>query len=148
MYTSVTEKSRRRVLKHAAGELGFALFCALFGMIYEVFSHEVYSYYMIYAFMFPLGAGAALLIMSMRKKPPQRKFLNVFNAASATLALGSIATGVVRIYGSSNSLLKVYPAAGALILLLAVFFFITEERDEAPAQPEEMPPVPFDAGRH
>lgn len=131
MFTSVNESSRRRVLCHAAGELGAALFFAVFGMIYEVFSHEVYSYYMIYAFLFPLTAGFTLLLMGLlMKRPPRRKFLNCLNAASATLTLGSVSTGVVRIYGSSNSLLKVYPVAGAILLLAALFFFITEDRSE------------------
>ena len=132
MFTSDNDKSRRRVLRHAAGELSAALFCGVFGMIYEVFSHEVYSYWMIYAFMFPLAAGLALVIMALScKRPPERKFLNTFNAASATLALGSISAGVVAIYGSTSVLVKVYPVIGGLLLLTAVFFFITEER--APA---------------
>lgn len=129
MFTSVTEAARRRVLRHAAGELGAAAFCAVFGMIYELFSHEVYSYWMIYAFMFPLAAGLALLIMALVcRRPPARKFLNTFNSASAAFTLGSIAAGVVAIYGSTNVLVKVYPALGALMLLISVFFFITEDR--------------------
>ena len=35
-----------------------AVCCAAFGAIYECFSHGVYSYYMTYAFMIPLLAGA------------------------------------------------------------------------------------------
>ena len=35
-----------------------AAFCALFGGIYEYFSHEVYSGYMIFAFAIPLFLGA------------------------------------------------------------------------------------------
>ena len=130
MFTSAIDKNRRQVLRHAAGELGGAMFCAVFGMIYEVFSHEVYSYWMIYAFMFPLTAGLILLLAALKcKRPPRRKFLNTFNAASATLALGSIAAGVVSIYGSTNVLVKVYPIVGALLLLTALYFFITEKRE-------------------
>ena len=32
-------------------------FLALFGAIYEIFSHEVYSYFMLYAFAIPLAMG-------------------------------------------------------------------------------------------
>lgn len=39
-----------------------ALLLALFGAVYEHFSHEVYSYYMIYAFLIPLAPGAALYL--------------------------------------------------------------------------------------
>ncbi|MBR3666394.1 MAG: hypothetical protein IKN66_04445 [Ruminococcus sp.] len=134
MFISDTDESRRRVVRHAAGELGGALFCAVFGMIYEVFSHEVYSYWMIYAFMFPLAAGLILLLAALKcRRCPRRKFLNTFNAASATLSLGSIAAGVVNIYGSTNVLLRIYPAAGAFLLLTALYFFITERREHLPA---------------
>ena len=120
-------------MRNAAGELGAALFCAFFGMIYERFSHEVYSYWMIYAFMFPLAAGLVLLLTALKcKRPPGRKFVNTLNAASATMALGSIAAGVVSIYGSTNVLVKIYPIAGGLMLLAAVFFFITGEREAPP----------------
>ena len=138
MFTSVTEASRRRLLRHAAGELGAALFCGVFGMIYELFSHEVYSYWMIYSFMFPLAAGLALVIMALScRRPPARRFLNTFNAASATLTLGSISAGVVAIYGSTNVLVKIYPVIGGLMLLVSVFFFIAEDRAPA-AESEEL----------
>ena len=137
MFTSVTDKARRRVLRHAAGELAAAIFCGVFGMIYELFSHEVYSYWMIYAFMFPLAAGLVLVIMALGcKRPPARKFLNTLNAAIAALTLGSISAGVVAIYGSTNVLVKVYPVIGGIMLLAAVFFFITEERSPAAANEE------------
>ena len=37
--------------------LGWTILFALFGAVYELFSHEVYSYYMIYAFGIPLILG-------------------------------------------------------------------------------------------
>lgn len=40
-----------------------ALFCALFGAVYELFSHSVFSYYMLYAFMIPLVGGALLFFL-------------------------------------------------------------------------------------
>ena len=77
------------------------------------------------------AARLILLLAALKcKRPPGRRFLNTFNAASATLALGSIAAGVVSIYGSTNVLVKVYPIAGALMLLTALYFFITENREK------------------
>lgn len=48
----------------------FTIFCMIFGAIYERFSHEVYSYYMIYAFSIPLLLVVLplLLISSSRCK--------------------------------------------------------------------------------
>ena len=40
--------------------LAAGIACAVFGLIYEIFSHEVYSFYMIYAFLIPLVPGALL----------------------------------------------------------------------------------------
>ncbi len=34
-----------------------SIICAVFGAVYEMFSHGVYSFYMIYAFAFPLICG-------------------------------------------------------------------------------------------
>ena len=130
MFTSDTEQRRRTVLRHAAGELTAALFCAAFGAVYEHFSFGVFSYYMIYSFVFPLAAGLVLLLMAMGKRPPERRFLNFFNSASATFAVGFIAAGVLRIYGTDSLLLKVYPVLGALMLLLAAYAFIADRKQE------------------
>ena len=50
--------SERKLLTHMTTMLGSSVFFALFGAIYEQFSHQVYSYYMIYAFALPLILGA------------------------------------------------------------------------------------------
>ena len=47
--------------------LAAAVFCALFGAVYEIFSHGVFSFFMIYAFAFPLVLGAVpMLWMGLR----------------------------------------------------------------------------------
>ena len=45
---------------------------AAFGLIYEFFSHEVYSFYMIYAFLIPLVPGT-LLNLTRENAPMTRK---------------------------------------------------------------------------
>ena len=51
----------------------FAIFIAVFGAIYEKFSHEVYSYYMIYAFMIPLCLGSFAYLLASKKAKKDRK---------------------------------------------------------------------------
>ena len=115
MFTSDKENEFRRSLRYCAGNMLFAGFCALFGAIYEVFSFGVFSFSMIYAFAFPFAAGIVFLISYMRGKAHTRLFSDLFTAAAVTAALGSLAAGVVGIYGSENRLLIIYPvAAGAL----------------------------------
>lgn len=40
--------------------LAVSAFCTVFGEVYEHFSHNVYSAYMVFAFAFPLAGGALL----------------------------------------------------------------------------------------
>lgn len=79
---------------------------------------------MIYAFAFPLAVGIILLIAYMRGKSFGRVFLNLLNAASATAALGSLASGVVEIYGTENRLLAVYPVASAVLFAVSAVVFV------------------------
>ena len=106
-----------RTLRHARGNLCAAAFCALFGAVYEHFSHEVYSYFMIYAFGVPLVCGALPMLMLGlgRRRQPGRFALNAYNSGLATLTVGSLFKGVLDIYGTTNRLLYVYVIAGAVL---------------------------------
>ena len=96
-----------------------SLFLALFGAIYEIFSHEVYSYFMIYAFALPLLLGALpYTVMLLKEKYPDRQFFNFWNTAIATLSIGCVFYGVLAIYGTTNILAVVYPIAGVVLMLL------------------------------
>ena len=100
-----------------------SLFCAAFGGIYEYFSHGVYSYFMLYAFAFPLCGGAlpfAALSLAPSAQMPGPVPRQLYHFAIAALTVGSIMTGVLEIYGTTNDLLQVYWYAGALLLLAAL----------------------------
>lgn len=65
MYTTdrnVIAKYADSVLQEAGLFLAAAAFCALFAGIYELFSHGVYSYFMIFSFAAPLMLGAIPLL--------------------------------------------------------------------------------------
>lgn len=56
-----------KMIRYSFIYLAAAVFCALFGAVYEIFSHGVFSFYMIYAFAFPLVLGAVpMLWMGLR----------------------------------------------------------------------------------
>ena len=107
------------------------LFLSLFGAIYEIFSHEVYSYFMIYAFAIPLlMGGLPYTILLLVEKYPDRQFLNIWNTAIATLSIGCAFYGVLAIYGTTNSLAVIYPIAGAVLMLLAFLHILGQKKAE------------------
>ncbi len=121
MFTSDTEKRAALPLKTALVYLGVSLFCALFGGVYEAFSHGVYSYCMLYAFAFPLVLGTApyLLLSYRRVRIRSAAAQSIWHAGVATLTVGSIVNGALQIYGTTNPLTAVYWILGGAMLLLA-----------------------------
>ena len=124
MYTS------DKVLKnHMLYNLAGTLFLVLFGAVYELFSHGVYSYFMIYAFVIPLLFGVVMyIIMLITGKYPGRLFLNLWNSAIATLSAGSVFQGVLEIYGTTNSLVIVYPIVGGVLVILSLVSLLIKPR--------------------
>ncbi len=115
--------------KYLLGNIAGTLFLALFGAIYEAFSHEVYSYYMIYAFALPLVLGvlpSALLLL--RGKLPPRAAALLWNYGIAALSVGCVFRGVLEIYGTTNSLRVIYPIAGAALLTAALIVWLSKRR--------------------
>ncbi len=112
---------KRNLLGNSAG----TVFLALFGAIYEAFSHEVYSYFMIYAFAVPLTLGVLpYTLMLIHQKYPGRAALNLWNSGIAAFSVGSVFRGVLEIYGTTNALCAVYPVAGSLLLTIGLIIGI------------------------
>ncbi len=120
MYTS--DSLHKRTLKNALGNALAAVITAFFGAVYEHFSHEVYSYYMIYAFAVPLIMGTIpyLLVGISDIRQPERLTINTYNSAVAAFTVGCVFKGVLDIYGTTNKLIIVYPVLGAAFLLISV----------------------------
>ena len=124
MYTSDNDITRQAA-KTALIYLLISLFCALFGAVYEMFSHEVYSFYMLYAFTFPLAGGTLpFLAMSLfRKRYPKTIARNIYHSGIATLTVGSIIQGVLEIYGTTNHLTGLYWLVGVILLFAGIIFY-------------------------
>ncbi len=130
MFTSDIDTERKHVLRHAAASLCAALLCAGFGAVYEHFSFGVYSYFMIYAFIYPLAAGILLLFAAMRPVLPQPRTLFLLHAAAAACTVGSIAAGIIKISGRNHGLLIVYPIVGGLLTILAVISYLHDRKPQ------------------
>jgi len=91
--------------------------CVFFGAVYELFSHEVWSCFMICAFAIPLLLGAIpFFLLRKRGKPFPGKAAELVHAGVAALTAGSILQGVLEIYGTSNPLTAVYWTAGGVLV--------------------------------
>jgi hypothetical protein len=135
LFISDSKLQKEHIDKTRFAYLLISLFCMLFGAVYEYFSHEVYSGYMIYAFAFPLVGGVLpFTFMSLCgcRRVPGRLTLNLYNAGIAALTVGSIMKGVMEIYGTTNELLQIYWIAGfgfvGIALLLYVIGLLTDRK--------------------
>ena len=103
LFTSDTKRYNKIALFY----LLVSVFLALFGAIYEHFSFGVYSYFMLYAFAFPLVGGvlpALGLSLYSRATAPWPIAAWLYRAGIATLSIGSVIRGVLDIYGTENGL--------------------------------------------
>lgn len=126
LYTLDTDKWEKKFIKTAYIYLLISLFFLLFGAVYEIFSHEVYSFYMIYAFAFPLVGGTlpflTLGILRVRKYPNTIS-KNLYHGGIITLTIGSVLSGVLEIYGTTNALVVIYWVVGIPMVVLGAIIY-------------------------
>lgn len=123
----VTRKNSSALRRWSLGYLLAAFLVFLFGMLYERFSHNVYSAFMACAFAFPLAGGtlSCLLLNCFGKSVmPGKLPLNLYAFGISTLTTGSIVKGVLEIYGTTNQLVIVYWCVGAGLMVAAVALYI------------------------
>ena len=121
--------NRIKAVKTAFVYMLVTIFCAVFGGIYECFSHGVYSFYMIYAFAFPLAGGALpffIIFWSRAKIYPCVAARNFYHSGIATLTVGSILRGVLDIYGTTNSLVQYYFYAGIAFTIAGALIYVLQ----------------------
>lgn len=129
MYTSDTDIKTNHFFKTAFVYLLISLFCILFGAIYELYSHEVYSYYMIYAFLFPLAGGTlpfSMIALLHSNNYPIAFARHLYHAGIATLTVGSVIRGVLDIYGTTNTLSNYYWLVGFSLIIVATITFVIQ----------------------
>ena len=107
--------------------IGVTIFAGIFSFVYELFSHQVYSNFMVYLFVVPLVLGVipnalALAIPRLNVGSAWQKTAQAF--AVTTLSVGSILQGIVEIYGTTNSLISYFFIAGGVFLLMGIIIWI------------------------
>lgn len=152
MYTSDTEyKAEKRMvsadlLRSGTSYLIASIIVAAAGWLYELFSHGVYSNYMIYAFMVPLACGALPDLLAAARGSRSKKRSGCARAAHAThdaapcaapglrlaavvtLTTGSLIKGILDIFGTTNRLLVIYLIIGLALAIAALAAYIWQNR--------------------
>ena len=131
MSVSVIEYPNRKLLRIGLNYLLISVLCAGFGAVYELFSYGVYSFFMIYAFMFPLAGGGipfAALALAEPKRRRDGTAEMIWHWGIAALTVGSIIRGVLDIYGTTNALTAVYWFAGGGLLVVAITVYLVRRK--------------------
>ena len=101
-----------------------SLLVLLFSIIYEIFSHGVYSNYMIFAFLIPLIFGYLLFKIEPKVlKEASIISINLYHCLLSTITVGLLIKGFLDIYGTTNSLFKVYIILSIVLIILIIFFY-------------------------
>lgn len=113
------KKNKKQIYKY----LILSIFFLIFGIIYESYSHGVYSNYMIYAFTIPLLLGFIVYLIIYKGK--FYKYLSelgmsIYNSFVITLTIRNIMKGFLEIYGTTNSLVFIYSIMSFLLLIISV----------------------------
>nr|WP_295683047.1 hypothetical protein [uncultured Lachnoclostridium sp.] len=127
MFLLVTSKNPKTLERWEFLYLVTSLFFLIFGAVYEHFSHEVYSNYMIYAFVIPLVGGtflSFLLDLLSQKTMPERITFFLYSAGIIVLTVGCIFQGVLDIYGTTNRLMIIYWLVGISLLIISTIAYI------------------------
>ena len=129
----------RDIIKNTGKKyLALTIFCIVFAVVYESMSHGVYSNYMILAFLFPLIGGVVpcVALLALKSEVYIPEFSEVlYHSGVITLMIGSIFEGVLYIYGTTNSLSRVFWAMGGTLAAVgalsgAVHYFRTQSASE------------------
>lgn len=102
------------------------IFCILFSVIYEHFSHGVYSGFMVFLFSIPFAGGfIPFFLINITSLPFPGKFAsNAYHSGIAALTVGCCMHGIFEIYGSSSNLLTIYWIAGGILILTGLTAYL------------------------
>lgn len=123
------ERSEKEIEKLVLTYLIITLVCAGFGAVYEFFSHGVYSYYMLYAFMIPFLGGTVYFycILYFRSKIPRCIARRFQHFGLLTVTVGCMVCGILEIYGTTNYLVNIYFIVGGMFLVIGNFIYLLQK---------------------
>ena len=100
--------------------------CLVFATIYEIFSHGVYSPYMMFSCLIPFIFGVLinLILKNSEDFRPSVISNDIYKTSLLTFTLGSIMKGVLEIYGTTSKFLIVYLIMGMILLIISLILYV------------------------
>ena len=127
MSTSDINLTKKYDQRTAVRYLLISLFCFIFGLVYELFSNDVYSAFMLGAFGFPLVLGTLpFLVFAKTAISPTLHARYLYHSGIASLTVGSVIEGVLEIYGTTNRLTAYYWYLGIALASAGIVAFIAD----------------------
>ena len=124
----ISEKIKTKTLRSLYIYIGITIFIGIFGAVYEVFSHNVFSPAMYLAWLIPcfLGVGVYLaLAFAPINKVPGTLVECIYNFGVAMFTVRSIFIGVIEIYGTTNkAMLATYTVLSIVFLVIGGSAFL------------------------
>ena len=125
MYTSL---DRRRYLRRMAAYAAAALFCGIFFLVYDRFSHGVRSFYMTFCFLPPAVACAVNGICALLRLGFSRLGDNLFGGGIGLITAGFVLRGILEIAGSDSAYLPVFFIGGGWMIVCGIIVWIYYNR--------------------
>ena len=124
----ILESNKKVLFKKMMVYLGITAFIALFGCVYEQFSHNVHTFYMWFAWIWVLIFGFVpylLLYLLPIQKVPSMIPECIYNLGVALLTFRSIYKGVIIIYNTTgDAMILAYTILSIGCLSLGITLYI------------------------
>lgn len=117
-----TKKLKYQIKKY----LIISIITLIISLIYELFSHGVYSKSMLLSFLIPLLMGSFMyyIIYSHKKRFVYDLPSKIYNSSIITFLLYLFINGILEIYGTTNNILDIYLYLGFILLIISILLNI------------------------
>ncbi len=116
--------TKKIYFKTAIIYLIFGVITFIFSIVYSLFSHEVYSDYLTFAFLYPLIGGMVIYLLLSKFNSFKKWPYNFYNAGIATITMGSILAGINEIAGADTLYFMWFYLGGVIFIVLALIILL------------------------
>ena len=123
MFISENKRSKQNAAIYGTA----TVFCFLFFLIYDQFSHGVRSPYMTFLFCWPLFLGllpGVIFRVSARLREPGIIASNLYHSGTATLTVSSLLRGIFEIAGNASIYQEWLMTAGWFLLCGGIIAYL------------------------